>query len=192
MNLKVIIVVMILIFLYSCSQTQKKEVKNEESISNDSLLKRGEYLVTIMACGDCHSPKMMTEQGLVPNPDLTLSGNPSDKKFKDINPALTKTMAIYSQEGTASVGPWGISYAANITSDPTGIGRWTQEQFNRAMQQGKYMGQENSRTLQPPMPWLSYGVLTEVDLKAIFTFLKSTKPVRNVPPDSKSRKDMNR
>ncbi|MBO9702180.1 MAG: c-type cytochrome [Sporocytophaga sp.] len=191
MYIKVIKVFIISIFLYSCSQTQK-ETENKENISNDSMLKRGEYLVTIMACADCHSPKMKTDQGFVPDPDLTLSGHPSHKQLKDIDTSLTRTWAIFSKEGTASAGPWGVSYAANITSDPTGIGGWTQEQFNRAMKQGKYKGIEKARTLQPPMPWPSFAVLTEEDLKAIFTFLKSTKPVRNVPPDSKSRKDINK
>lgn len=190
MNLKGIIAFISAIFLYSCSQTQK-EVKEKENISNDSLLKRGEYLVNIMACADCHSPKMRTEQGFVPDPDLTLSGHPSHKQLKDIDTSLTRTWAIFSSEGTASAGPWGISYAANITSDPTGIGNWTQEQFNRAMKQGKYKGIEKARTLQPPMPWPSFAVLTDEDLKAILEYLKSTNPIRNVPPDSKPRKDMN-
>ncbi|WP_028980363.1 c-type cytochrome [Sporocytophaga myxococcoides] len=190
MNSKVVTVCLISIFLYNCNQIQK-EAKDKVNISNDSLLKRGEYLVTIMACADCHSPKMKTDQGFVPDPDLTLSGHPSHKQLKDIDTSLTRTWAIFSEEGTASAGPWGVSYAANITSDPTGIGEWTQEQFNRAMKQGKYKGIEKARTLQPPMPWPSFAVLRDEDLKAIFTFLKSTKPIRNVPPDSKPRKDMN-
>jgi len=141
-----------------------------------------------MACADCHSPKMMTKQGPVPDPERAYSGSPSDTPFPSVDPALTAAMSVFSAEGTASAGPWGISYAANITSDPTGIGRWTQEQFNRAMKQGKHKGMENSRTLQPPMPWMAYTVLTDEDLKAIFTYLQSTQPVRNIPPESQPRK----
>lgn len=38
-----------------------------------------------------------------------------------------------TQTATAWVGPWGISYAANLTSDKTGIGNWQEENFFIAM-----------------------------------------------------------
>jgi hypothetical protein len=41
---------------------------------------------------------------------------------------------------------------------------------------------ENSRPLMPPMPWQNYRNMKEEDVKAIFAFLKSTKPVKNVEP----------
>jgi len=78
-----------------------------------------------------------------------------------------------------------VSYGANITSDPTGIGNWTEEQFLNAIKKGKYKGLDNSRPLLPPMPWFVYKNLTDEDLKAIFAYLKTTKPVKNVPPSPK-------
>jgi hypothetical protein len=83
---------------------------------------------------------------------------------------------------TAAVGPWGTSFAANLTPDQTGIGTWTEEQFIRAMKQGKWKGLENSRNLLPPMPWQGYSQLPEDDLKAIFAYLKSIKPIYNSVP----------
>ena len=53
---------------------------------------------------------------------------------------------------TAWVGPWGISYAANLTPDKaTGIGTLTEEMFIKTLREGKYMGV--GRPLLPPMPW---------------------------------------
>lgn len=69
-----------------------------------------------------------------------------------------------------------MSFAANITSHETGIGNWTEEQFIRALREGKYKGLPNGRLLLPPMPWPYYGQLNDEALRAIFAFLKSTKP----------------
>jgi hypothetical protein len=41
---------------------------------------------------------------------------------------------------------------------------------------------DEGRPLLPPMPWFNYTNIKDEDLKAIFAYLKSTKPVRNVVP----------
>lgn len=83
---------------------------------------------------------------------------------------------------TAWAGPWGISYAANLTPDVnTGIGIWTEEMFLNAMKTGKHMG--SGRTILPPMPWQNLSRLTEEDLKAIFAYLKSVPAIRNQVPE---------
>lgn len=76
----------------------------------------------------------------------------------------------------------GVSFSANLTSDSTGIGGWTEEQFAKALRQGKSKGLDGNRQLLPPMPWPNYITLTDADMKAIFAYLKSTKPVKNVVP----------
>jgi hypothetical protein len=83
---------------------------------------------------------------------------------------------------TSWVGPWGISYAANLTSDATGIGNWTESAFITALRKGKYEGIESGRSLLPPMPSAMYTSMSDDELKAIFAFLKSTKPINNVVP----------
>ena len=50
------------------------------------------------------------------------------------------------------------------------------------MVQGKYKGLDGSRNLLPPMPVQNFSALTDKDLKSIFIYLKSLKPVRNVVP----------
>lgn len=50
------------------------------------------------------------------------------------------------------------------------------------MTQGKFKGLENSKTLLPPMPWLGYQHMNNEELKAIFEYLKTIKPVENIVP----------
>lgn len=83
---------------------------------------------------------------------------------------------------TSAVGPWGTSFAANISSDESGIGNWTEEQFLTSIKQGKTKGVANGRPILPPMPWTTYRNLNDEDLKAVFAYLKSTPPVQNVVP----------
>jgi hypothetical protein len=91
-------------------------------------------------------------------------------------------MAATTPSFTAWAGPWGVSFSANLTPDDnTGIGVWTEEMFVQALREGKHMG--NGRPILPPMPWPAYGRKTEEDLKAIFAYLTSLKPIVNRVPD---------
>ena len=90
-----------------------------------------------------------------------------------------------SPELTSWVGPWGVSYTANLTSVSTGIGSWKESQFIYAIRNGKFKGLPDGRPLLPPMPWTMYRNMTDDELKAVFTYLKSTRPVRNVVPPPK-------
>ena len=83
---------------------------------------------------------------------------------------------------TAAAGPWGVSFAANLTPDQSGIGTWTEEQFKKALTQGKFKGLDGARILLPPMPWFNFTELKDEDTKAIFAYLKSLPPVKNVVP----------
>ena len=147
-----------------------------------SPVERGQYLVTITGCNDCHTPFKMGANG--PEPDMTrqLSGHPAALKMPP-SPAFSAEWAWGgSATNTAFVGPWGISYAANLTPEAkTGLGGWNEEMFIRALRLGKHLG--NSRPIQPPMPWPWYGKMTDEDLKAVFAYLRSIPPIANeVPP----------
>jgi len=124
----------------------------------------------------------MTPNGPSPDPEKLLSGHPADLPLASFDKDLVKDWILFNPHLTAIAGPWGVSFAANITADETGIGNWTEEQFFRAIRQGKYKGLEGGRPLLPPMPWQVYRVMTDDDLKAIFQYLKSTKPISNVVP----------
>lgn len=158
-------------------QEIKAETKQKE------LVKRGAYLVTSIGCADCHSPKKMGQLGPEEIAELKLSGYPQDRGLPSVNSAaLEQGWILMSGDLTAAVGPWGVSFAANITSDDTGIGNWSFEQFKVAMQEGKWKGLKNGRDLLPPMPWPNFAHLTDEDLQAMFAYLQSTVPVENVVP----------
>lgn len=174
----------------SGNKGQKSEVQdtpvqatsNEEKAIYESV-ERGEYLVRMIGCDHCHTPKKMTDRGPVPDMDRWLMGYPADQPLPEISKeALGQRWMLMNGDLTAAVGPWGVSFAGNLTSDETGIGNWSYEQFKRAMTEGKYKGQENGRMLLPPMPWPSWIDMDEVDLKSIYMYLKSTKPIKNTVP----------
>jgi Cytochrome c len=143
----------------------------------------GRHLVTIGGCNDCHTPKKMTPQGLVPDTMLLLSGHPAALPPLDINrnEIESKGLAV-TRDMTEWAGPWGVSYSANLTPDSTGIGSWTEAQFMRAIREGKWQGLDGTRPLLPPMPWQELRRMTDEELSAIFAYLKSIKPVSNVVP----------
>ncbi|GAA4325240.1 diheme cytochrome c-553 [Flaviaesturariibacter amylovorans] len=175
--------------LVACNADQKPSEKTEGLVvagattpSADEMIARGRYLVTIMGCGDCHTPKIMTAQGPAPDTAHLLGGHPAQLSVPAPNQEALKSWVLFSPTLTAYAGPWGVSYAANISSDESGIGNWSEEQFFRAMREGKYKGLPNGRPLLPPMPWQQFAQATDEDLRAIFSFLKSTQPVANVVP----------
>jgi hypothetical protein len=167
------------------------DVRYEEKKSNDNkeeLIKRGKYLVTIGACHDCHSPKVMTTAGWDVDTTRLLSGHP--EKDTVPLPLQTKNWVLFSNDLTSFVGPWGVSFSANLTPDDTGIRNWNLEQFKRAIRKGLYKGLEGSRPLLPPMPWQMYKTMNDNDLEAVFTYLKSIKPVQNNVPAPISPKNV--
>jgi hypothetical protein len=181
---------MVCVLLYTRCGNQSGEPKSVMNVTAkadnrgfESKVKFGEHLVTIAACHDCHSPKRMTANGMDIDSSLLLSGHPSQSPAMGSN---LKSMAskglVFTNDLTTWVGPWGTSYTANLTSDETGIGNWTEQQFMYAIHHGKLKGLAGSRDLLPPMPWQMYKHMTDEELKAIFAYLKTTKPIRNIVP----------
>jgi hypothetical protein len=152
-----------------------------------SPVERGKYLVTIMGCNDCHSPKVM-DPVLGPMPDTTrlLSGNPADAPYPTWSPddmRKRNMMASTNMHLSAWAGPWGVSFTANLTPDKeTGLGEWTEEAFLQALRTGKHQGQPNGRAILPPMPWPMIRQASDADLKALWAYLRSIPPVKNVVP----------
>lgn len=117
-------------------------------------IKYGQYLVTAAVCSECHTP--MGAQG----PDFS---------------------KMFSGGFLFDLGFMKVT-VANITPDSTtGIGAWTEEMFvnkfrNNASDQVVNMrpGRENT-----VMPWANYGKMTDEDLKAIYAFLRTVKPISN-------------
>ena len=195
MKTKIIIAFFIMVLIpllwMSFNQNKARESKNttaDSSTQNNNggfknQVEYGRHLVTIIGCNDCHTPKKMTAMGPVPDTSLLLSGHPAKIPFPDVNrkEIEAKGLAV-TGDLTAWAGPWGISYADNLTPDATGIGSWSKEQFFTAIREGKWKGLKNSRELLPPMPWQEFRNMTDEELSAIFAYLKSIKPVQNIVP----------
>jgi mono/diheme cytochrome c family protein len=76
--------------------------------------------------------------------------------------------------------PFGVIYSSNITSDPdTGIGKWTNDQFYRALHDG--VGADG-RKLYPAFPYPWFHRISRADDDAILAYLKTTAQVRATPP----------
>jgi len=159
--------------------------QGEESYP-EAVIKRGEYLVTIGLCDDCHTPKVFTENG--PEFDLKrrLMGHPADEQLP---PVADKKMTapgqwtLFSPGFTAISGAWGTSFAANLTPDDTGIGVWTEAQFFKAIREGKSKGLDGTRSILPPMPWQNISQMSDDDLRAVYAYLKSLPPIKNAVPN---------
>jgi len=127
----------------------------------ESSIERGGYLVnTIMACGNCHSPR----------------------------DAEGRTIAerAFSGGGLTFTTPAFIATAPNITPDvETGIGSWSDAEIKRALVQGMRPdhGHLASAPLAAIMPVNFYRALLPDDLDAIVGYLRTVKPIRNEVPD---------
>ena len=73
--------------------------------------------------------------------------------------------------------PFGDLLAPNITPDPdTGIGRWSAEDFYRALHEGV---NRHGQDMYPAMPYTFYTRVTRADSDAIFAYLQTVPAVRN-------------
>jgi len=73
-------------------------------------------------------------------------------------------------------GPWGVVSAANITPDASGINYYDEALFIQTMRTG-YV---KARELAPIMPVGEFKNLTDDDLRAIYAYLRTVKPVKHV------------
>lgn len=175
---------LVLLLLTSCNDKKYEDQESESAeMSLQDSIARGKYLVTTIGCADCHSPKRMTERGPEEIPELALSGHPAGDTLPPLSmDAMQKGWMLMTGDLTAAVGPWGISFSANLTSDDTGIGNWTMERFKTAMREGKLKGDKGGRMMLPPMPWQNFAKLSDEDLEPMFKYLQSTEPVENAVP----------
>ncbi len=174
----------VLFFQISCAgEAETKPLTKVEKVA------RGKYLVNFGGCNDCHTPKIYTDMGPIPDTTRLLSGHPADEMLPagDVSMTAPGKWIMTEKNFTAWVGPWGISYSANLTPDKaTGIGALSEEMFIKTLREGKWMGV--GRPLMPPMPWPGICSLNNEDLGCVYAYLMSLKPINNqvpqpVPPD---------
>jgi len=115
-------------------------------------VKYGEYLTAVAGCNLCHSQKK------------------NGKMLGEEVPGLNFAGGIEFPAGDKKI------YSANLTPDKTtGIGNWNGEIFVKVFKSHAV----SSTVALSPMPWYDYSGMTETDLKAIYAYLRSLKPVKS-------------
>jgi mono/diheme cytochrome c family protein len=138
------------------NRTISRDVKPIYLNSLKTAVDSGHYLVTIASCNDCHTPK----------------------KWLEIN----DTTRLLSGGLEFPLPTGGFVHSANLTPDESGLGTWTEAAFVN-----KFKGYRDSGAIYKVapnsynslMPWSDYDSMAENDLKAIYAYLKSIKPVYN-------------
>ncbi len=78
--------------------------------------------------------------------------------------------------GRALGTPFGIFFSPNITPDPeTGLGNWTQEDFVRAMREGRA---PDGSAYFPVFPYTSFTDISDADLADMWAYMRTIEPVR--------------
>jgi mono/diheme cytochrome c family protein len=77
--------------------------------------------------------------------------------------------------GVAFPTDFGTIYSTNITQDAeTGIGKWTADDFKKAMRQGV---RPDGTHLYPAFPYTAFTALSDEDVAALYAFIKTLAPV---------------
>ena len=114
----------------------------ETKAGKAAQIKRGEYLVEIMGCHDCHTPAKMGPNGPEQDRSRALSGHPEELVMPPA-PALPPGpwVASIAATFTAFASPGGTVFTRNLTPDKeTGLGDWTVEEFIATMKTGRARG----------------------------------------------------
>src|SRR3954451_17715884 len=119
--------------------------------SNSDVVQRGEYLVKIAGCNDCHTPLKMGPNGPEPDMSRMLSGHPEQIVINAPAPHQPEPwLSSFTGTNTAWSGPWGVSFTMNLTPDmETGTGKWTFRNFKDTIRSGRHFGR--GRQILPPM-----------------------------------------
>jgi cytochrome c553 len=142
---------------------------------------RGEYLVEIMGCHDCHTPMKLGPNGPEQDRTRALSGHPENAPVPADAELPQGYLAMIGATFTSFKGPWGTSYTRNLTPDKeTGLGDWTVDEFIATMKTGRERGK--GRPVLPPMPVQNLRALSDSDIRALFAYLQSLPPVKNRTP----------
>jgi mono/diheme cytochrome c family protein len=130
-------------------------IPSAATVAADNRVARGEYLVRLGGCNDCHTPGY-----LLGKPDLSRFLGGSDVGF-----------------GLPDMGTF---VPPNLTPDnETGLGTWSRDEIITAIQTGV---RPDGRILAPIMPWRAFAGLTKSDAGAIADYLKSLPPVSHKVP----------
>ena len=170
---RALLAVLVTVFGFTATAASADTASLGGPAAGSDRVTRGKWLVEVLGCSDCHTPKL--PQGRL-DPDYLFAGHKANDPYPEWRDSLfTRGYGmLVSTSGTAFAGPWGVTFARNLTPDRlTGIGGWDEDAFINVLREG---------TLKPPMPATAYGKLSDEDLKSIFAYLMTLKPVNNLVP----------
>jgi mono/diheme cytochrome c family protein len=137
----------------------------------NSPVERGAYLVQLGECIGCHTPSHADGS---PFRELEFAGGRRFRLEKGYGVDLD---SFASSSATAAPPTTGrVVASANITPDPSGISHYTEAIFVRTIRTGKVNG---VRQLSAAMPWIFFRTMSDPDLRDIFSYLKTVRPVQH-------------
>lgn len=151
--------------------------------ASKAMIKRGGYLMQVAGCHDCHTPLKMGPKGPEPDMSRMLSGHPEGMVMPPA-PKLPEGPWLVNGAATLTAwsGPWGVTFAANLTPDrETGLSAGSADDFIKRIRSGRHLGK--GRPVLPPMPIQNVQAMTDQDLKAVYAYLRSIPAVKNRVPD---------
>jgi mono/diheme cytochrome c family protein len=133
----------------------KPAAKPAATAAKPGAIERGKQIALVSGCNDCHTPGAMY-------------GSP------DFARALSGSELGWT-------GPWGTTYARNLTPDPeTGLGYYSAKEIVAALRGGKRL---DGAPILPPMPWQNLSGYSDADLDALAQYLLSLPPIEHKVPD---------
>jgi mono/diheme cytochrome c family protein len=132
-------------------------------VSDPAVIEQGRYMVQLLGCGSCH-----TQGSLFGVPETAMSLAGSDIGIAHSTPLQNRYPAV--------------TFPPNLTPDnETGLGRWSIEKIAQAI---SYGSTQHGARLNTVMPWRGFSSISEDDVIAIASYLKSIPPVRHrIPAD---------
>ena len=156
----------------ACALNSSSQQKIPSDWEQASYVERGGYLVnTLGHCVGCHTPLARDGRS---DPSLFLSGVPA--KFATAKAGPPQVAGFPGPRGSRV-------YAKNLTPDAeTGIGRWSEAQFVRAFKTG--VRPDGVKYAVSPMEWNIYANMKVEDIRAIYRYLRTVKPIANRTPEN--------
>ncbi|AFU99219.1 c-type cytochrome [Simiduia agarivorans] len=157
------------LLIVGCAQTVPVFVEKQpdtgtappDAMSNDPLAQHGQYLVTLLGCGSCHTDGALTGQA---NSKLLLAGSRTGI-------AISNPLKVEHP---------GMVFPPNLTPDKTtGLGHWSETDIVLMLKAGE---DRHGIRQSPVMPWSAYAQMSDDDARAIARYLKRLAPVSHKVP----------
>ena len=145
-------------------------------------VERGQYLVTVGGCNDCHTPWKMGPERARARRDAHALGAPAGPRHRPAGVGRGAVGMTAAATNTAWSGAWGVSFTANLTPDD--------EHRHRRLDRG-HLHQDHAD--RPPLGPVTADPAADAVVqlrqddrrgpRAIFAYLQSIPPIQNRVPE---------